>query len=350
MTRVLIIDDSAVVRQILERVLSAEPGIEVVGTAPDPFVGRDKIVKLAPDVVLLDIEMPRMDGLTFLGKLMEHKPMPVVVVSSLAPANSDTALEALRLGAVDVVCKPGGAYTLDVMGPDIVERVHAAANAKVHRRLVARSLPPQPLLKHEATHKIIAIGASTGGTRALEEILSRLPAKTPGVVVVQHMPVQFTRSFASRLNDISALDIAEAEDGQTVMPGQALIAPGDKHLMLRRSGALFRVEVRAGPRVSGHCPSVDVLFESVSKAAGKNALGVLLTGMGADGAEGLRKMRDNGAHTIAQDEASCVVFGMPKAAIEMEAAADVVGLGNMPSAIVRFARGDASRRRVVASV
>ncbi len=339
MIRVLIIDDSAVVRQIFSRELSKDPELEVVGTAPDPYVARDLIVQLRPDVVTLDLEMPRMDGTTFLRKLMHYYPLPVVVVSSLTPAGGELALEALAAGAVDVMCKPGAAFTVGDMSGQLIQKVKAAAHVNVKR---AEPRPPgaggaatPPKALSRTTNQILAIGASTGGTVALEEILRAMPPNTPGIVITQHMPEMFTKYFASRLDQISEVEVREAVDGDSVVPGVALIAPGNKHMLLKRSGARYYVNVREGPRVNLHRPSVDVMFRSVAQAAGRNAVGVILTGMGGDGAQGLLEMRNAGAHTLGQDEASCVVFGMPKVAIELGAVEHVVALHAMPAEILK---------------
>ncbi len=316
MIRVLIVDDSALVRDIFSRELSRDPDIEVVGTAPDPYVARDKIVELRPDVLTLDVEMPRMDGVTFLRKLMRHHPMPVIIVSSLTPQGGDLAMEALDAGAVDVMCKPGAAYHVNDMSVALIDKIKAAAKTPIRGlQPKARPAAPQRLAMTRTTNKVIAIGASTGGTVALQHILSALPANAPGIVVVQHMPEHFTRAFAGRLNEVCAISVKEAEDGDTVTPGHALIAPGNYHMLLRRSGASYYVQIKQGPLVSRHRPSVNVLFRSMAQYAGKNAVGVILTGMGNDGAQGMKLMHDAGAPTIAQDEASCVVFGMPKEAI-----------------------------------
>ncbi|MEJ5187421.1 MAG: chemotaxis response regulator protein-glutamate methylesterase, partial [Candidatus Geothermincolales bacterium] len=290
--RVLVVDDSAIVRQILARELAADPDIEVVGTAPDPFIARDKIVRLKPDVLTLDIEMPRMDGLTFLRKLMRHHPMPVVVLSSLAPEGSDNALQALRLGAVEVMSKPGGPYSVEEVVFQLKEKIKAAALADVSRLAPRREtddlsddkLPPLPPLR--TTLKLVAIGASTGGTEAIRRVLRRFPAGGPPTLIVQHMPEMFTRSFASSLDSVSEMDVREAKDGDALRPGLALLAPGNKHMVLRRSGARYYVRVKDGPMVHHQRPSVDVLFHSVARYAGPNAVGVILTGMGEDGAEG----------------------------------------------------------------
>jgi two-component system chemotaxis response regulator CheB len=336
-TRVLIVDDSAVVRQIFSRELAKDPEIEVVGAAPDPFVARDLIVQRKPDVVTLDLEMPRMDGITFLRKLMHYYPLPVVVVSSLTPAGGELAMEALAAGAVDVMCKPGAAFTVGNMAAELVGKVKAASHVDLKRR--AQQRPAQPLPPPRAlsrtTNQVLAIGASTGGTVALEVILRAFPVNAPGVVITQHMPEMFTKYFADRLNQVAQIEVREAAEDDSVVPGVALIAPGNKHLLLRRSGARYHVTVRDGPRVNRHRPSVDVMFRSVAQAAGRNAVGVILTGMGGDGAQGLLEMRKAGARTLAQDEASCVVFGMPKVAIELGAAERVVGLDAMAGEILR---------------
>lgn len=341
--RVLIVDDSALVRKILSEELARDPDIEVVGTATDPYVARDKIVQLKPDVVTLDVEMPRMDGLTFLRKLMKHYPLPVIVVSSLTKKGGDLALEALEAGAVDVMCKPGAAYTVGDMSVELIDKIKAAARVKVTRRAVsstpssAQAAPIRTMAMTRTTHKVIAIGASTGGTEALTALLRVLPADAPGIVIVQHMPEHFTRSFADRLNQLCAIEVKEAANDDTVMPGRALIAPGNYHMLLRRSGARYYVEVKSGPLVSRHRPSVDVLFKSTAQTAGRNAVGVILTGMGRDGAEGMKLMHDTGAKTIAQDEASCVVFGMPKEAIALGGVDFVLPLDQIPQKMLRLA-------------
>lgn len=338
--RVLVVDDSAVVRQVLSKELSREPDIEVVGTATDPYVARDKIVQLKPDVLTLDIEMPRMDGLTFLRKLMAHFPMPVVIVSSLTAAGGELALEAMDAGAVEVMCKPGAAYKLGDLSVDLTDKIRAAAKAKVSKSNVdgVKKRPPiKRLSLSRTTNKVIAIGTSTGGTEALRHVLPQLPGNTPGIVIVQHMPEKFTRSFANSLNDASEIFVKEAEDGDRVAPGKALLAPGGYHMALKRSGAVYYVEVKEGPRVNRHRPSVDVLFKSVATFAGKNAVGVIMTGMGDDGARGLLTLKEAGSPTIAQDEASCVVFGMPKEAIKLGAADHVVPLDGISRRILRLA-------------
>ena len=318
--RVLVVDDSALVRRVLEDELTRDPMIEVVGTASDPFFARDKIVQLKPDVITLDIEMPRMDGITFLRKLMAHHPLPVIVVSSLSPKGGEVALEAIEAGAVEVMSKPGAAYTFGDLSVELADKIKAAARVTVAKRAgvaATETAAPPRLSMTRTTNKIVAIGASTGGTEALRAVLMALPANCPGIVIVQHMPEHFTKSFADRLNQLCAMEVKEAEDGDGVLPGRVLIAPGSYHLLLRCSGARYAVQVKSGPLVSRHRPSVDVLFKSVAISAGQNAVGVILTGMGRDGAEGMKMMHDAGARNIAQDESSCVVFGMPKEAIAL---------------------------------
>ena len=339
MIRVLVVDDSAVVRQIFSRELAKDPELQVVGTAPDPYVARDLIVERKPDVLTLDLEMPRMDGITFLRKLMHYHPMPVVVVSSLTPKGGELALEALAAGAVDVMCKPGSAFTVGDMTGQLLEKVKAAAQVDVARqRRAASATPPPPAAPtalSRTTNQVLAIGASTGGTVALEAILRAMPHDAPGILVTQHMPEMFTKYFADRLNQLARIQVKEGAEGDSVVPGVALIAPGNKHMLLRRSGARYCVSVRDGPRVNRHRPSVDVMFRSVAQTAGRNAIGVILTGMGGDGAQGLLEMRRAGARTLAQDEASCVVFGMPKVAIELGAAEKVIALEQMAPEILR---------------
>lgn len=340
MIRVLIVDDSAVVRKILAEELAKYDDIEAIGTAVDPYVARDKIVKLRPDVVTLDVEMPRMDGLSFLAKLMKHYPLPVVVVSSLTPKNSEAAIRALALGAVEVICKPGSQYSIPDVERELIRAIRAAAMARVSKVHEASHVSPAvaegPPLHLETTHKVLAIGASTGGTKAIETVLRGLPATAPGTVIVQHMPAQFTAAFAARLNQVCQMEVREARDQDPVVPGVALIAPGGRHMLLHQSGAHYLVHVKDGPLVHHQRPSVDVLFHSVARSAGRNAVGVLLTGMGADGAKGLLAMRQSGAYTLAEDEESCVVFGMPLEAIKLGAATDVVVLPQMAPAILKM--------------
>ncbi len=343
-TRVLIVDDSAVVRNIFSRELSRDPEIEVVGTAPNPYVARDKIVKLKPDVVTLDIEMPRMDGITFLTRLMRHYPLPVIVVSSLTAKGGDLALEAIHAGAVEVMSKPGTAYTVGDMSIELIDKIKAATRVDVKKlsdRMAGPGVPVARLSMTRTTNKVIAIGASTGGTHALQNVLSAMPANGPGILVAQHMPEHFTRSFADRLNELSAIEVKEARDGDTVAPGKALIAPGNYHMLLRRSGAMYYVQIKSGPLVCRHRPSVDVLFKSVARYAGANAVGIILTGMGGDGARGLLEMKKCGASTIAQDEQSCVVFGMPKEAIALRAVDHVASLDRIPQRLLSLAERNA---------
>ncbi|HUO07003.1 MAG TPA: chemotaxis response regulator protein-glutamate methylesterase [Phycisphaerae bacterium] len=329
--RVLIVDDSAVVRAMLSRELARDPGIEVVGAAPDPYVARDKILQLHPHVLTLDVEMPRMDGITFLRRLMEHYPLPVIVLSSLTSRGTQTAIEAMEAGAVDVLSKPGSAYSVQNLSGELIGKIKQAA------RIRARAMPQgtrtgQAVAKAPATslsattEKILAIGASTGGVQALTEVLTQFPADAPGTVIVQHMPPKFTKSFADRLDTICRVRVKEAEDGDTVMTGQVLIAPGGIHMMLRRSGARYFVELKDGPAVFHQKPSVEVLFNSVAKYAGRNAVGAILTGMGADGSSGLLEMKNAGAKTVAQNESTCAVFGMPQAAIKLGGAEHIVGI------------------------
>jgi two-component system, chemotaxis family, protein-glutamate methylesterase/glutaminase len=325
----LIVDDSALMRQLLTAILESDPLIEVIGAAPDPYVAREKIKQLNPDVLTLDVEMPRMDGLAFLRNIMRLRPMPVVMCSSLTQRGAEVTLEALTLGAVDFVAKPAldAAHSLKEVSQEIIDKVKAAAKAKV-RALVdpammiveqrydvgvvieKRNAPSNFL----TTDRVIAIGASTGGTEAIKEVLAGLPADVPGIVITQHIPKAFSGPFARRLNDCCALKVCEAEDGQTILPGHVYIAPGDEHLLVNRSGARYYCELNDGPKVNRHKPSVDVLFRSVAQAAGRNSIGVILTGMGDDGAKGMLEMRSAGAPTLAQDEASSVVWGMPGAA------------------------------------
>jgi two-component system, chemotaxis family, protein-glutamate methylesterase/glutaminase len=338
MIKVLIVDDSAIVRKIFSEELSKYPDIEVVGSAPDPFVARDKILALKPDVITLDIEMPRMDGLTFLRKLMKYYPLPTIIVSSLTPKGGKLTLEAMEIGAVDVVAKPGGSYTVGDMSSHLVEKIRVASRVKVVSKSPEISLATNTAIKAlaQTSHKVIAIGASTGGTEALKQVLTRLPANSPGIVVVQHMPANFTTAFAERLNSLCQLTVREAQDNDSVVTGVALIAPGNYHMILRRSGARYYVEIKMGPMVQHQRPAVDILFKSTAKYAGGNAIGIILTGMGADGAEGLLEMKKAGAATIAQDEQSCVVFGMPKEAIKLGAADKVLPLHQIAPEMMRM--------------
>jgi two-component system chemotaxis response regulator CheB len=337
--KVLIVDDSAVVRKILTQQLEQHPGIKVIGTAPDPYVARDKIVAMQPDVLTLDVEMPRMDGITFLKKLMKHSPMPVIVLSSLTPKGSKVALEALMAGAVEVLSKPGAAYSIGDACDALAEKIKSASRAQFNKKAISDQQgqgASERLSIAETTNKIFAIGASTGGVQALTRVLSSMPANAPGTLIVQHMPAQFTTSFAERLNSECAVTVTEAKDGDRVIPGKALIAPGGFHMLLQRSGANYYVSIKDGPPVCRQKPSVELMFNSVAKYAGANAIGAILTGMGSDGAEGLLAMRQNGARTIAQNEASCVVYGMPKEAIERDAAEKIVALDDVARTMLGF--------------
>lgn len=344
--KVLIVDDSSIVRRMLSDELSKQPGIEVVGTAPDPFVARDKILSLHPDVITLDIEMPRMDGISFLRRLMKHHPIPVIIVSSLTPKGCETALACIEAGAVDVLCKPGASYSVGDLANELGEIIRGAAGARLRTpspsTAPAAAKPAAPISSRamiQTTNKVIAIGSSTGGTEALRSILTQLPKQSPGIIMTQHMPEGFTASFAERLDSLCEIEVREAKDGDYVSPGVALLAPGNKHMRLARDGARYIVKVCDGPRVCRHRPSVEVLFESTAQYAGANALGMILTGMGDDGATALGSMRKAGAVTIAQDEASCVVFGMPKEAIARGSAMMVSPLTDMARHIMDFAAG-----------
>ena len=345
--RVLIVDDSAIVRKLLTEALTGHADIDVVGTAPDPYIARDKILSLHPDVVTLDIEMPRMDGITFLKKLQRFHPIPVIVISSLAQASSQSALEAMRSGAVHVLAKPGGPYSVGELRVDLAHHVRAAAEAGARRKLAPappagdHAPSPAPAKTISSFHgaspeSLIAIGASTGGTEALQQVLVELPANVPGIVITQHIPAGFSLAFANRLNQLCKFEVKEAADGDLVQPGRALIAPGDFHMLIRKNGGGYRAVVKTGPRVCYQRPSVDVLFDSVADAAGDKAIGVILTGMGSDGAHGLLHMKHKGAHTLAQDEASCVVFGMPREAIQAGAVEQVLPLKDIARGILSY--------------
>ncbi len=337
--KVLVIDDSSIARQIISKALKSDPEIEVVGTVPDPYLARDQILSLKPDVLTLDVEMPRMDGITFLRKLMKYHPMPVVMVSSLTQKGAETTLAALEAGAVEIVAKPEmEKHNFNEITVELVDKVKSASKAKVLSRPKSAIISaPRPLTSMVATtNKIIAIGASTGGTEALKDVLSKMPANSPGILVVQHMPETFTTAFAMRLNQLSALSIKEASDGDSVTPGTCLVAPGNKHMLLRRSGSRYYVNVKDGPLVLRHRPSVEVLFNSVAKTAGKNAVGIMLTGMGGDGARAMKNMKDAGAQTVAQDEKTCVVFGMPKEAIKLGGVDKVLPLGQIPATVLKM--------------
>jgi two-component system chemotaxis response regulator CheB len=348
--RVLIVDDSAVVRQTLSDILDSDPAIEVMATAADPYLAAEKLQHEIPDVITLDIEMPRMDGLTFLQKLMAQHPIPVVICSSLAEEHCDSTLRAIELGAVEIIQKPklGTRQFLEEAKVRICDVVKAASRARAKSRpLPSRMVQPKltadvimPKVAGHAmiqtTERVVAVGASTGGTEALREFLETLPADSPGIVIVQHMPEKFTAAFAQRLNGLCAVTVQEARDNDSVVRGRALIAPGNKHTLLKRSGARYYVEVRDGPLVSRHRPSVDVLFRSVARYAGRNAVGVIMTGMGDDGARGMREMKEAGATNLAQDEATCVVFGMPAEAIKHGGVDKVLPLGALAGEIRRL--------------
>ncbi|MCR6631793.1 MAG: chemotaxis response regulator protein-glutamate methylesterase [Magnetospirillum sp.] len=344
--RVLIVDDSALMRQMLSAILSAAPGITVVGTAPDPLVAREKIKALNPDVLTLDVEMPRMDGLAFLEKLMTLRPMPVVMVSSLTERGAEVTMKAMELGAVDIFCKPAdtAAGGLQAHAKELVDKVRAAAAARV-RPLGDRAAAPKLAVTtiYKSTDRLVVIGSSTGGVEALRDIVLALPPDAPPVVVTQHIPPKFSASFAERLNGMAAVRVKEAADGDRIVAGHVFIAPGDRHMEVRRSGAALTIHLYDGPLVTGHKPSVDVLFHSVAEACGSKAVGVILTGMGRDGADGLLAMRRAGAPTIGQDEASCVVYGMPKAARENGAVEREFPLSRITEEILRLCHADATR-------
>ncbi len=348
--RVLIVDDSAIVRQALTAILGSDPEIEVIGTASDPYIAAKKIQREVPSVITLDIEMPRMDGLTFLRKIMTQHPIPVVIISSLTKRGTETALKALEYGAVEIITKPkmDTRQFIEESKIKLCDSVKAAAISRLKRKVVVSKLAVEPKYTADAvipktksysmiktTEIVVVVGASTGGTEAIRVLLQMLPIDCPGIVIVQHMPEHFTTSFANRLNEICKITVKEAQNGDSVLRGQALIAPGNRHLLLKRSGARYYVEVKEGPLVNRHRPSVDVLFRSTSRYAGKNSIGIIMTGMGDDGARGLLEMKEAGAHTIAQDEKSCVVFGMPKEAIKLGAANKVLPLEQIATHIYR---------------
>ncbi len=349
---VLLVDDSAVVRQVLLAILSETPDIHVMGAASDPIFAMDKLAREWPDVIVLDVEMPRMDGITFLKKIMSERPTPVVICSSLTQKGAETTLQALAAGAVEIITKPtsGLKNFLLESAAELVSAIRAAAQVNVRnlgKRPAAVQLTPSTRLSADAilpaangqamaqtTERIVAMGTSTGGTQALEAVLTALPRVCPGIVIVQHMPEKFTASFAARLNGLSQIEVREAKNNDRILPGLALIAPGGKHMMVTRSGAFYHVQVIDGPLVNRHRPSVDVLFRSVAKFAGRNATGIIMTGMGDDGARGLKEILDAGGATVAQDEATCVVFGMPKEAIKLNAAQRIMPLQEIHQAIL----------------
>ncbi|MCA3213747.1 MAG: chemotaxis response regulator protein-glutamate methylesterase [Burkholderiaceae bacterium] len=339
-TRVLIIDDSALVRSLLSEIINKQPDMEAIGAAPDPMVAREMIRAMNPDVLTLDVEMPRMDGLDFLERLMRLRPTPVVMVSTLTQRGAETTLRALELGAIDFVSKPkiGIASGLTDLAQDICEKIRVASRARMQRHVAAAPAPqdvageakPRPLnFSRLSTEKLIIIGASTGGTEAIREVLVRLPADSPAVLITQHMPVGFTKSFAARLDSLCKISVSEAVDGERVLPGHAYIAPGDRHMKLARSGANYVVQLDDGPPVNRHRPSVEVLFRSAAVVAGRNAFGLMLTGMGKDGAAAMVEMRQAGSYNIAQDEATCVVYGMPREAVLLGAVDEVLPIGKI---------------------
>jgi two-component system chemotaxis response regulator CheB len=346
--RVLTVDDSALMRQVLATLLSKDPEIEVVGSAPDPYIAREKIKALNPDVITLDVEMPKMDGLTFLEKLMRGHPMPVVMVSSLTEAGCQTTLRALELGAVDFITKPKIDLRegMEEVAQDLISKVKAAAQAKVRGKEGGGRREAEPQASRvltltsssmiKTTDTIIAIGSSTGGTEAVKDVLMALPPNTPPILITQHMPEHFTKTWADRMNSLCQISVKEAEDGDSVLPGHALVAPGSYHMTLVRSGARYSVRINQDPPVNRHRPSVDVTFASVAQYAGANAIGVILTGMGGDGAKEMLTMKQAGAFTIAQDEASCVVFGMPKEAIKLGGVDKILPLSEIAAAIVAY--------------
>jgi two-component system, chemotaxis family, protein-glutamate methylesterase/glutaminase len=341
--RVLIVDDSATAREVLTNALKKDKEIEIVGTAPDAYIARDKIVTLKPDIICLDVEMPRMDGITFLKKIMKFMPVPVLMVSSLTQKGAKVTLDALEAGAVDFVAKPHqNIYDgIDDIEKELIAKVKMVASSNIKARITKRINPIEQIIEKKyslanTTNKIITIGASTGGTVALAELIKALPRDIPGVVIVQHMPAGFTDSFAKRLNEISQVEVSEAKDGDIISKGKVLIAPGDYHMVIRREGGQYKVKLGTGEKVSGHRPSVDVLFNSVSKYAGANAVGVILTGMGSDGAKGLLKMRNSGSRTIGQNEKSCVVYGMPKVANDIGAVEMELPLEQINDKIISF--------------
>ncbi|GAA5168979.1 chemotaxis response regulator protein-glutamate methylesterase [Viridibacterium curvum] len=352
--KVLIVDDSAVVRQVVTGILKEAPGIEVLASVADPLLAMERMKQQWPDVILLDVEMPRMDGITFLRKIMTERPTPVIICSTLTEKGAQTTLEAMSAGAVTIIAKPklGLKQFLSEAATELITAIKEAAGARVRRLAAARSEPlqVQPKLTADAilpaggkamtqtTERVVAIGTSTGGTQALEAVLTALPANSPGIVIVQHMPEKFTAAFAQRLDSLCQITVREAQNNDRVLPGRALIAPGGRHMVVKRSGAQYYVEVVDGPLVSRHRPSVDVLFRSTAKAAGKNALGIIMTGMGDDGARGLKEMHETGARTVAQDEQSCVVFGMPKEAIKLGGVDEQASLDAIPALILRYGR------------
>lgn len=349
--KVMVIDDSAVVREVMKDVLGSVPGIQVIGVAPDPLFAAERMKQVWPDVIILDVEMPRMDGITFLRKVMSQRPTPTIICSSLTEAGTKTASEAIAAGAIEIITKPklGLKHFLSDSRSELIRVVKAAALVNLRHLKTALGQKAQStevapvnrakansIAMHQTTNRVIAIGTSTGGTQALERVVSELPVDIPGIVVVQHMPEKFTAMFADRLNALYDLDVKEAADGDRVLDGRVLIAPGGRHMKVVRSGAQYRVQVFDGPTVNRHRPSVDVLFDSVAECVGRNALGIIMTGMGDDGARGIKRMYDAGARTIAEDESTCIVFGMPKVAIELGGITDITPLSAISAAIRKF--------------
>lgn len=342
MKKVLVVDDSALVRKVLGEEISKFADFSVIGSAIDPYDAREKIFQLRPDILTLDLEMPRMDGLSFLAKLMKHHPLPVVVVSSQAPEWSKSAMAALELGAVEIVPKPGSQFTVPDVGQKLIYALRAAAavpieKLRMNQLIVGKNKKPLKISPKvlNTTHKLIAIGASTGGTQAIETVMSRMPVDAPGIVIVQHLPASFTRAFAKRLDKVSPMQVREAKDRDDITPGVALVAPGDKHMVISKNGARYQVHIKNGPRVHFQRPSVDVLFQSVAINSGQNAVGVLLTGMGSDGAKGMLEMHNSGAHTIVQNEESCIVFGMPREAINLGGVTEILPLNRITETILK---------------
>lgn len=334
--RVLVVDDSALMRALLSEIIRSDAQLQLVGAAADAYAAKDLVKQHSPDVITLDVEMPRVDGLTFLDRLMKAQPTPVVMVSSLTEQGAEVTLRALELGAVDYIAKPkiDIKQGLEVYRTDIIEKIKLAATAKVKKRQLEIQRPSEQKLNFRTSEKLFAIGASTGGTEAIKDVLLQMPLDSPGIVITQHMPAGFTKTFAARLDKLCGISVKEAEDGERILPGHAYIAPGDKHLKVVRSGADYRVQLDDGPRVSGHKPSVDVLLASLAEAAGSHAIAAILTGMGKDGAQGMLQLQQHGGYTIAQDEQSCVVFGMPKEAIKTGGVMEVCALQDIPQAML----------------
>lgn len=351
--KVLVVDDSALIRALLKEIIQADPELELVGQAPDAYVARDLIKQLNPDVLTLDVEMPRMDGLTFLEKLMRGRPMPVVMISSLTEQGSEATFRAMELGAVDFVAKPklGLREGMQAYAEDICDKIKAASLARLIPRQAQAPAVQEPLVSHGprpiiGTEKLIAIGASTGGTEAIKDVLLGLPADSPGIVITQHMPPGFTRSFAERLNRMTRLNVVEAKGGERILPGHAFLAPGDKHLLVERSGANYVTRLSDAEPVHRHKPAVDPMFRSVAQCAGRNVIACLLTGMGKDGAQGMLEIRQAGGYTVAQNEATCVVYGMPREAVAIGGAEDILPLAEIAEALLQQARKRGGGNRV----